>query len=73
MYCIFESVVLQKERDFAVMDELGLVIYPTGVWQMNMEVPAGAAFSTNYKLVAENDLGATEHEIIVKTEGKYTH
>ena len=38
---------------------------------MHMEVPATAEFYTNYKLVAENDLGTTEHEIVMTT-GKYT-
>ena len=66
-----DSVVLQRERNFPVSDELGIVIYPTGVWLMNMKVPAGAAFFTNYKLVAENDLGTTEH-VILMTTGKYT-
>ena len=65
-----DSVVLQRERNFPVSDELGIVIYPTGVWLMNMKVPAGAAFFTNYKLVAENELGITEH-VILMTTGKY--
>ena len=71
LYCLFDNSVLQKERDFVVNDELGMVIYPTGVWVMHMAVPATAEFYTNYKLVAENDLGTTEHEILM-TRGKYT-